>query len=611
MKRIKSEQPVSSRRLANGHINEPTGRLRTFSRSSNRTSQGLTRRKSAEWTAHAASAGVFADPAQTTEFGWPAAVSREILRLSLGEQAMLPAQDAPSLVIATAPETAGANNLPDQTDARSSKLLESQRGVPRVSHEHKHNARQSTRLIRTSTSGQRLSSAHLLSSTPPSPSYAPGRNGEPRSIATQSETTDNASASVANRRTVKARSQSSGNNTVDSKPDTKMGAAGVAVHKRSDSENMVEWGSRSMQDFLSPEERNGDASVAALRPSTPMKKSESESTYETAGSSSFLHAPSLSVIAPTPRGSPGRSKNSLELEDGLQVPTPPPESEKSRGKRKAEESEDGSPPDLRGSKSKKSALAAEGKGNRSHSNSNASYAPSSFQSFQSQKSRKRVRLSSPMATPAHSRPGSAVQPHSGSVSSRGSSRSAVPSSHIQRVDSRTNPPRPPSRMSRGSRTSRAMSQAVSGASSGAGTVPFPKRRSLSQSSIPLSAIVTPRAPSIDRLSQFHMRDPQKPPPRRDIGWTLRFGSADDKGSPFMAWAFWFGFLFPLLWWFASFWRIPKTRMVGTDTEKAVIVDDPFIEREAHAWRLRCRVASVVFFFTYLPVIVLLAVFAPR
>ena len=171
-----------------------------------------------------------------------------------------------------------------------------------------------------------------------------------------------------------------------------------------------------------------------------------------------------------------------------------------------------------------------------------------------------------MATPDHSRPGSAVPQHLGSVSSRGSSRS--PHAHS---DNKTVPPRPPSRASR---TSRAMSAAPSGTSS----VAFPGRRSLSQASIPISAIVTPRVPSVAQTSSFHMRDPRRPPPRREVGWTLRLSSLDDGGSPFAAWAFWFGFLFPLLWWTASFWRIPQTRMVGTDTEKAVVVDDPFFER---------------------------------
>ena len=47
-----------------------------------------------------------------------------------------------------------------------------------------------------------------------------------------------------------------------------------------------------------------------------------------------------------------------------------------------------------------------------------------------------------------------------------------------------------------------------------------------------------------------------------------------------AWCFWFGFLVPLLWAVGSFWRVPLTRRVGVDSEmeKAVVVDDPEVER---------------------------------
>lgn len=75
-----------------------------------------------------------------------------------------------------------------------------------------------------------------------------------------------------------------------------------------------------------------------------------------------------------------------------------------------------------------------------------------------------------------------------------------------------------------------------------------------------------------------MRDPRKPPRRRPVGWRLRLKTFEDDGSPFPAWAFWFGFFMPVLWFIASFWRMPRTRTVGTDTEKAIVVDDPQVER---------------------------------
>lgn len=201
--------------------------------------------------------------------------------------------------------------------------------------------------------------------------------------------------------------------------------------------------------------------------------------------------------------------------------------------------------------------------------SNSSHAPSSFYS---QKSRKRVRLSSPMITPDHSRAGSSTNvPAFGSISSKASSRSNVFSqSQSQNImQSHSSPPRPMSR------ASRAKSVSVTSAVASGGRMP--KRRSMSQSSIPLSAIITPHAPSIDRRSSYYMRDPRKLP-KRTVGWTLRLRSADDEGSPIQAWAFWLGFFLPVLWWIASFWHVPQTRMVGTDPEKAIPMDDPHIER---------------------------------
>ena len=72
-----------------------------------------------------------------------------------------------------------------------------------------------------------------------------------------------------------------------------------------------------------------------------------------------------------------------------------------------------------------------------------------------------------------------------------------------------------------------------------------------------------------------MRDPRKPPRVQRTPWTLRRESADEAGSPLHAWAFFVGFVLFPLWWIASVWRIPQTRHVGgTDTEKAVTLDDP-------------------------------------
>lgn len=119
-----------------------------------------------------------------------------------------------------------------------------------------------------------------------------------------------------------------------------------------------------------------------------------------------------------------------------------------------------------------------------------------------------------------------------------------------------------------------------------------RRRSLSEASIPMSALVAPHAPSITLSSAYHMRDPHKPPKVTPTEWSLRLKGPDDAGSPVQAWCFFVGFVLFPMWWIASFTPIPKTRRVGgTDTEKAVMLDDPQVEHGTHACPPFCIWAS--------------------
>jgi hypothetical protein len=102
-------------------------------------------------------------------------------------------------------------------------------------------------------------------------------------------------------------------------------------------------------------------------------------------------------------------------------------------------------------------------------------------------------------------------------------------------------------------------------------------------SIPISALISPHAPSVAHSGTYHMRDPRKPKKVRSTGWGLRFRDEENEqhGSPVHAWFFFTGFVAPVLWWLASFWKVPTTRSVGgTDLEKAVMVDDPQVEHGA-------------------------------
>lgn len=251
------------------------------------------------------------------------------------------------------------------------------------------------------------------------------------------------------------------------------------------------------------------------------------------------------------------------------------------------------------------------------SGTSGSSAPSSYQ-------RKRARIST-SSSPATSPPGS----RQGPSSTQNAITAANSGSWSSRATSDTHPPENQNRHS-----SRAASRAASTRSKTtderdvSGHRPRP---SLSQISIPISALVSPHAPSISRSSTFHMRDPRKPRKVQGTGWALSFKDADNEeyGSPVQAWCFFLGFIIFPVWWVASFLKVPKTRTVGgTDVEKAVVVDDPQVEHgvcfdieiidfvlmcvsDAKSWRLRCRIMSVVSFLTYIPFIVLVAIFVPR
>lgn len=195
---------------------------------------------------------------------------------------------------------------------------------------------------------------------------------------------------------------------------------------------------------------------------------------------------------------------------------------------------------------------------RASANSGSTRAPSSYH-------RKRVRLS----TMPESRPGSRASGDiqnagtTGSWSSKASKGSGYPASQ---QGHRVPPPvhQPPQRT--------------------------PSRRSLSQASIPMSALISPHAPSVARSSTFHMRDPRKPAPIQTTPWSLSFPDGDRAansrwsnwiergGSPLHAWLFFIGFVIFPTWWAASFTGIPKTRHLGGDErEKGVVLDDPQVE----------------------------------
>ncbi|KAF5319977.1 hypothetical protein D9611_011042 [Ephemerocybe angulata] len=350
-------------------------------------------------------------------------------------------------------------------------------------------------------------------------------------------------------------------------------------------------------------------------PSPPPPKLDTISAVSGSGqaSSSLLAPPVLSFTAPTPEASPISPKRrahhkSTPTHPASVLRTPPPvQKSHSSGstKRKADEAEVDSvtPPRER---EHKTTFAPEPRTHRASANSGSSHAPSSFHRS------KRVRTSLPPPDPHGSQrsaaPSLGDSPNAKSTGSWSSKNSKASASHVGPYRSS----RPPS------------TKDVHAAGSGAPRR-SDSRRSLSQASIPISAFMSPHAPSISRSSTFHMRDPRKPSRIQATPWTLSFpdevqdgaskwalkGWTDRGGSPLHAWLFLIGFIIFPLWWLAGFAiPIPRTRRLESgDAEKGVVLDDPQVEHDYKSWRRRCRIMAGVSILTYIPFIVLVAIFA--
>ncbi|KAJ3846424.1 hypothetical protein EV368DRAFT_77077 [Lentinula lateritia] len=280
-----------------------------------------------------------------------------------------------------------------------------------------------------------------------------------------------------------------------------------------------------------------------------------------------------------------------------------PTSNTGKGKRKAEEVEGNTPPDVR---KQRATFAADPRPHRGSGTSSSSQAPSSY-------TRKRARLSTAATTSAAGLAATMTALGDNEVTGSRSSRTAS----IMRSQSRT------SHRSQNTPISRPLSVAPS------------KRGSISQASIPISALISPHAPSISHrpASTFHMRDPRKPPKIQPTPWTPALprtgrrtqdpehqeenstpaGWYEGGGSPPHAWLFFLGFIIFPVWWIAAFLKIPKTRSIegGHDGQKSVVLDDPQVEHDARSWRKRCRLMSAVSLVTYIPFIILVAIFVPR
>ncbi|TFK27670.1 hypothetical protein FA15DRAFT_146788 [Coprinopsis marcescibilis] len=368
--------------------------------------------------------------------------------------------------------------------------------------------------------------------------------------------------------------------------------------------------------------KSGSKSTPERSPSPPPPKIDTISNAISSRNGSLLAPPSLSFTAPTPEASPispskrvHHKSTPTQPTSVLKNPTPltPPPVQKAfssnSGKRKASEAEVDANTPPKENREPRATFAPEPRAHRASATSSSSHAPISYHRTK----RARISLTSdpqpPRSIYASMTSDSPNAKSTGSWSSRASRASTSPVSHGPQPYSS----RPPSTRD----------------NSANGNQHHPRRsasrRSISNASIPISAFMSPHAPSITPSSTFHMRDPRKPPRLQDTPWTLSFpveveagegrwsinGWVDRGGSPLHAWFFFAGFVLFPVWWISGFLvPIPRTRrLAGEDSEKGVILDDPQVEHDHRSWRRRCRILSVVSLFTYIPFIVLVAIFA--
>jgi len=129
-----------------------------------------------------------------------------------------------------------------------------------------------------------------------------------------------------------------------------------------------------------------------------------------------------------------------------------------------------------------------------------------------------------------------------------------------------------------------------------------------------------------------MRDPGRAP--RRVGWGIEKGKQRQDGEKKSSTStsmpvilFYAGFLLPFLWWIGGFftqYRSPfpsSSSSADKGKQSADVEKGKWDKREADearnqetafkTWRNRCRFMALVSLITYLPLVVLLAVFIPR
>ncbi|TCD65818.1 hypothetical protein EIP91_002168 [Steccherinum ochraceum] len=468
---------ISTPRLV-GELQPPAPKSRASSRHST-----TSRRSSAEWSAHQATVGVTSE--NIHEYGWPAEVSREVLRMSLNEPV-------------------GAEEFAE--------------GMARGIHVPEPHALASSRPCPPSLSP-------LSPPPPPSPSplFTPSTFLE-GSLHSRGDT-----LSTLHPENLPFDRDHHGENFIhdaQARFDSSRGVADCA------SESLIGPGLVPLIDG----ERKMPAQDGEARSRSKSNPSQRATATTLPRTSTSTRAPRRSILntptpipeagPSTPQRTPSASPNAdvsrkhsalkprrTSSEPGLLSVLETPTNQK--GKRKAEEV-DITPPDQK--TGQRATFVIPENGRRPHHESESSHAPSSYY-------RKRVRLSATTPTPSPSRPGS-----SGNTDSIRAGPSPIPGHiHLHRTGSRATSTRSHNQGPPTPTSSRHDSHNHRNTAE--------RRHSMSEMSIPISALIAPHAPSISRSSTYHMRDPRRPPAVRPTSWGLHFKTDDEDGSPLHAWFF--------------------------------------------------------------------------
>lgn len=132
-----------------------------------------------------------------------------------------------------------------------------------------------------------------------------------------------------------------------------------------------------------------------------------------------------------------------------------------------------------------------------------------------------------------------------------------------------------------------------------------RMRNASQTSIPISAIISPRPPSRHQQSSSSTTKGHNPLKNKyqELSWEESW-HVSRHDMPIHGWLFLGGFIFPICWWIGALLPLPLA-------DESVELEWAAYEARwrARNWRVRCIIASIVSTVIYVPVITCAVIFS--